>query len=214
MGEKKAVSVRSKLQQMTKDKFLLLLLFGVLLLVIAWPVEQKSSKSISNTGWENEETGGEDFTQGSGQTEYAENAGRSTDAMRIYAKELEQALEEVLFTMDGVGKVKVMITVEDCGKAVVEKDSSNTRSGSTEVDSAGGSRNTTDITDTETTVYTGGRSGNGIPYVTRMLAPEIAGVLVSAQGGGEDSVVRNITDAIQALFGIPSHKIKIVKMIS
>ena len=48
----------------------------------------------------------------------------------------------------------------------------------------------------------------------KVLAPQVEGVAVSAEGGGNAKTVQNITEAIQALFGIEAHKIKIVKMIS
>ena len=37
------------------------------------------------------------------------------------------------------------------------------------------------------------------------------GVLVVAEGGGNAVVIRDITEAIQALFGVEAHKIKIMK---
>ncbi len=42
--------------------------------------------------------------------------------------------------------------------------------------------------------------------------PEIEGVVVVAQGGGEPTVVSEITSAIEALLGVPAHKIKVLKM--
>ena len=133
--------------------------------------------------------------------------------MRSYAAMLEQSLEELLGTMEGVGRVRVMVTLRDSGEAVVEKDQSRIRSGSTQVDAAGGSRNTTDISKEESTVFTG--QGNaGEPFVKQVRYPKVLGVAVSAEGGGNAETVQKITKAIQALFGIDAHKIIIVKMIS
>ena len=42
----------------------------------------------------------------------------------------------------------------------------------------------------------------------------VEGVLVVAQGGGDSRVASNISAAVQALFDIPAHKIRIAKMIS
>ena len=53
--------------------------------------------------------------------------------------------------------------------------------------------------------------GTQIPYVSKELTPEIGGVLVIADGGDNAVVVQNITEAIQALFGVEAHKIKIMK---
>lgn len=49
-------------------------------------------------------------------------------------------------------------------------------------------------------------------YTTQKSYPEVEGVFVVTQGGDNSSVNLAITEAIQALFGIDVHKIKIVKM--
>lgn len=198
-------------KKLSKDNFLIILLIGVLLLVIAWPVEKSSSNSKTQSGqWDNEDA------IMNLQTEKLTSKDTETQEdiwMRNYASYLETSLEELLGTMDGVGKVRVMVTLESSGEAVVEKDKSTARNGSTEVDSAGGSRNTTDLSDEETTVYQNSQEGDN-PYVKKVLAPKVKGVVVCAQGGGNAVIMKNITEAIQALFGIEAHKIKIVKMIS
>lgn len=49
-------------------------------------------------------------------------------------------------------------------------------------------------------------------YTAQNIYPEVEGVFVVSQGGDNSSVKLAITEAIQALFGIDVHKIKIVKM--
>lgn len=49
-------------------------------------------------------------------------------------------------------------------------------------------------------------------YAAQKSYPEVEGVFVVSQGGDDSSVKLAITEAIQALFGIDVHKIKIVKM--
>ena len=47
--------------------------------------------------------------------------------------------------------------------------------------------------------------------MTKELLPEVEGVIVIAEGGDNAVVARNITEAVQALFGVEAHKIKIMK---
>lgn len=47
-------------------------------------------------------------------------------------------------------------------------------------------------------------------YSSQALA--VTGVLISAQGGDDPVVVKNIQDAVMALFQMEAHKIKIMKM--
>ena len=44
------------------------------------------------------------------------------------------------------------------------------------------------------------------------LEPEVEGVIVIALGCGNASVKQNILEAVQALFPVEAHKIKIMKM--
>ena len=42
--------------------------------------------------------------------------------------------------------------------------------------------------------------------------PEIEGIVVVAQGGGDANVKNSISKAAQALFDIPAHKVEVLKM--
>ena len=53
--------------------------------------------------------------------------------------------------------------------------------------------------------------GTHTPYVRKEVHPQVEGVLVSAAGGDDAVVRKEITEAVQALFGIETHKIKIMK---
>ncbi len=64
----------------------------------------------------------------------------------------------------------------------------------------------------EQSLYTKDGSQNEIPFVTREKNPQVEGVLVVAEGGANAQVIKNISEAILALFPIEAHKIKVVKM--
>ena len=125
-----------------------------------------------------------------------------------YEEQLEERLETILSQIEGVGQVEVMITMESSTKEVIEKDFATEQN----YNEAGGSvQGDSSIKKEETTVYADTDEGN-IPYVVQEIYPQVEGVLVVAEGGDDSCVNLAITDAIQALFGIDVHKIKIVKM--
>jgi len=196
--------------KLTKDNFLIMALLGVLLLVVAWPVNQSDEKNTKSGQWDSE-SATLDLQDRTGAV--LGEADTEQYAVSDYAAYLENALEQFLSTVDGVGQVKVMVTLEDSGEKIIEKDINTARQGTTEVDSAGGSRNTTDISEQEETVF-GGQGSSEMPFVRQVKYPKVSGVVVSAEGGGNTQTVQKITKAIQALFGIEAHKIIIVKMIS
>ena len=53
--------------------------------------------------------------------------------------------------------------------------------------------------------------GEASVMVTYREDDSVEGVVVVAQGGDNAVVVRNITEVVQALFNVDSHKIKVIK---
>jgi len=187
-----AVPEKISLKKLKKDQLLILVLAGILLLVIALPAEKKGDEK------EEPETGLSlrDEKAGVSQNDYLSN--------------LESRLERALSQMAGVGDVSVMITLKSSAEKVVEKDLAVTTEAVTETDSQGGSRSTQNSTHGETTVYSDSDSA-GEPYISKEISPQIEGVVVIADGGADSVVRQNITEAVQALFGIDTHKIRIMK---
>lgn len=174
-----------------KDRLLILFLSGLLLLIIAMPGGDKAARKKE-------------------ETPDAGEAGISA-AEDEYISRLERRLAETLSQMEGAGEVSVMITLQSSAEKVVEKDMESGDETVTESDSQGGSRVSQNKTRREEAVYdTEGSSGQS-PYVSKELSPKIEGVVVIASGGDDAFVVKNITEAVQALFGIDTHKIRIVK---
>ncbi len=180
-----------------KDQLLILLLFGVLLLVIAIPVEPKKEKR--------ERTGEIEAGEGGGK-------GAGTASGESYERQQEERLKEALGKVEGVGRVEVMITLRSSSEKVVEKDVPVRSQSVEEGDAQGGSRTTQEQERQETTVYEEAEDGKRIPYVIQELEPKVEGVIVVAEGGGNPEVKQNILEAVQALFSVEAHKIKIMKM--
>ena len=173
--------LQNKLQNMNRTDWLIVLLFGILLLVIAIPSNGGTKEPDSSNASEN--------TQAAGTT--AESTAQEYDS---YKEMLEQELEELLSHMDGVGKVRVMLTIKDTGAHVLDKNVKRDGENS----------------ETSTVVYKHDKEES--PYVTNLYLPDVEGVLIVAQGGGNAVTVSDISDAVMALFNIEPHKIKIVKM--
>ncbi len=180
-----------KLKTEKKDQILILLLAGVLLLVIAIPTDGTGKKVQEST------------TDGSIEVQ------QPTESTKVEI--LENRLQQILSQVEGIGKTEVMITLKSEGKKVVEKDLEHSED-KEENSQDGDTVNNGQISDRESTVYEKDAQGNEIPYVTEELEPEIEGVLVIAQGGGNSSVAAEITEAVMALFGVEAHKIKVMKM--
>lgn len=186
----------SKLKKPKKEQLVVLLLFGVLLVVIALPT------TTGTTGADKKDA---DIsgTQGA--------AGTDT-ATLTYEEQLEKRLSAILSQVAGAGRVEVMVTLESRGERIVEKDTPESRKSVEETDSSGGSRTTDEQDWGEETVYYEDGSGGKSPYVVKELEPNIEGVLVLAEGGDSAVVKQELLEAVQALFPIEAHKVKIMKL--
>ena len=186
-----------------KDNFIIMILVGVLLVIIALPTDKSTRKG--------EETVKPDTGGGTPEADVPEAEGREQEADEDYAANMEMRLTEALSQMADVGKVKVMITLKASSELVVEKEQPVSRSSTEEKDSQGGSRVTASVESEANTVYKTDGSVSE-PYVIKTLAPQIEGVLVVAEGAGSGTVNRTIVEIAQALFGVEAHKVKVVRM--
>ena len=206
-----------------RDNLIILILTGILFLVIAWPIEdnsqntEKTTESSEMYGLWDRNNGNID--ENKNELKQSPNGDIQVQALMpaLYQENyivnlLEQKLEDILSSIYGVGKVKVMITLTSGGEKVIAKDIPLERNNIVENDSTGGSRNTNEMYSQEETVYSTTAEGEKIPYVIRENSAVVRGVSVVAEGGDNPMVQKNISDVIMALFGIEEHKIKVVKM--
>ncbi len=208
-----------------KNNLLIIVCVGVLLMVIAIPVDtagtggksasgrnDNSSYQTKNTGTGYQAGGTAAYTAaGDGTAGYDETAGTGyVWEQEQYIKEMEAKAESLLSGVNGAGQVKVMITLRASSEQVVEKNMPVTRSQTSEQDSQGGSRMVSEFATEDATVY---RKGNGYeePYVVKTLSPSVEGVVVVAEGAGNGEVSKNLSEAVQILFGVEAHRVKVLK---
>ena len=132
--------------------------------------------------------------------------------LNTYIENMESRLTNVLSQVDGIGKVQVMITAKSTQEKVVLKDVPYKKSTVKEQDGSGTTKESTEMTGEEGTVLEKQQDGSENPYITKEIQPEIEGVIVIAQGVEEKRIQAEINDAVVALFSVPSHKIKVMKM--
>ena len=171
-----------------KSDWLLLALAGILLLVIALPVESgdgTAEKAYNTVQEEKEASGGSGRTASGDSGGTASGSQTSEEGEQEYVQYLEKKLENILMQMDGVGKR----------------------------DSGGGERSVTEQAGEDSTVYVE-TADEKYPYVQKETLPTVAGVVVVAEGGGNPAAVSEISESVQALLKVEPHRIRVVKMCS
>lgn len=188
MGNRQADDIREKLKKLCRKENLLVVgLVGAILIVISLPIGSNNTETVKKV----------------------EKV--AVEESAVSAKEnIERKLEELLGQVDGVGKVKVLITYKSSSEKIVLQNTETDTSSEEETDGTQ-TRKSNEKNVREETVYDKSDFGE-TPYVVKEIEPEIEGVLVAAEGGGNSQTAKNISEAIMALFNIEAHKIKVMKL--
>lgn len=178
------------MEKIGKDKLIILFLCGVFLLVLSWPTgSSKKEKAVSET---------------------EETKVTETVSQEEYVQKLEKRLENMLSKLEGAKRVKVMITLKNSGEKVTLKDSPYSQETDTQKEGERQNESTRFSTE-ETTVLVETEAGKE-PYVIKEKEPQVEGVLVLVEGMERTELKNEISEAVEALFGVPTHKIKVMKM--
>lgn len=172
--EVNASPVQKALQGIKKYKYVLLTaLLGVLLLLL--PQNEKAADT------------------GSATPSAAENFDREA---------LQNEMETILSSLDGVGKLSLMLTVEGGGAYELAQDeNASLKARGDEVDEQ--------TRKTETVVLGNGTSAEVV--VTHSRYPRFVGALIVCEGGDRADVQLRVTQAVSALTGLSSERISVVK---
>ena len=126
-------------------------------------------------------------------------------------QEMGKRLEAILGTVEGVGAVSVTVSLENGPQKVFAENANTNERKIEENDSNGGHRVTTETTENDQMVLAQPASTSGQqPVVVKEIRPEIAGVLVVAQGAENAEVKVSLTRAVQTLLDLPAHRISIL----
>ena len=191
--EIKKWKIRERVEKVGMPRLILLVLAGVMLLVFSLP--EGKNRETTSTGKMTAQNGEE----------------LALDAMETYAKKQEQSTEEILSRVAGIGKVKVKLTLAASEERVPLQDNDTTEEDTKEEDSGGGNRDISRYETKKESILIQ-KDGEDSPYVVQITAPSVEGVVVVAQGAASAKIQREIIEAIQALFPIEAHKIKVMKM--
>lgn len=125
--------------------------------------------------------------------------------------EIESNLEIILSKIEGVGDVKVLITYSQSSEVIAMYNENNKNSTIEEKDSGGGIRTTEQIDTTRDIVYKE-ENGEKIPVTQKVINPKVEGAIITAKGANNATIKNNIIQAVEAVTGLPTHKIQVFEM--
>jgi len=123
---------------------------------------------------------------------------------------LQEELEDILGRIHGVGKVSVLLTLEDEQEVVYAINQEERRRTTLEQDGQSGTRETIEI-DRRGQLVIVRSGGSEQPVVIKVIKPRVRGILIVAAGADNLRVRENIINAVQAVLDIPSYRISVQK---
>ena len=125
--------------------------------------------------------------------------------------DLKEQLEDILQNINGVGKVKVLITYSQTSQVLPLYNEDTSKKDTEEKDKTGGTRIVTE-TDTKKDVIFHETNGNKMPITQSVISPKVEGAIVTAQGANNMAVKTDIIQAVAAVTGLSSHQIQVFTM--
>ncbi len=156
---------------------------------------------------------GDETSKSSNEVPEAENSNSvvqvSTDS---FYDENEEKLANILSNIEGVGKVKVLLTYSQTSTSIPLYNENLRESNTIETDSSGGSRTVAESDSEKEVIYKEDSSGNREPVTQSVISPQIEGAIITAEGADNAEVKSAIVQAVEAATGLATHKIQVFKM--
>ena len=170
--------------------FIIILIITVLIINVMWSSDDNKSKNKS-----------EDTTKVLAQTTTANEE----------QDNLENRLENILESINGVGKAKVLIKYSESSSVVAMYNETTSESTTKENDGDGGSKDVKETENKKEIVYTD-EDGENKPITEKIVMPVIEGAIITAQGAKDAGVKSSIVSAVEAVTGLAVHKIQVFEM--
>ena len=142
----------------------------------------------------------------------ANNTSAKTEETKLATTDrLAEELEKILSKIQGVGEVKVFVNYSESSEVIAMYNETTKTSNTEENDTSGGIRKIQE-TDLQKDIIYQEENGEKTPITQKVVQPKIEGAIVTAKGASNAETKTNIIQAVEAVTGIPTHKIQVFEM--
>lgn len=178
--------------------FVVILIVTVVIINIIWNGDKNSSNN--DKGIQNDTS-----------KQLASSNTSSLEVSSNTSNELEEKLEEILAKIQGVGEVNVFINYSESSEVIPMYNENTQTSNTEETDTSGGTR-TIEETDSQKEIIYEEKDGQKTIITQKIVEPQIEGAIITAKGAGNAEVKTSIIQAVEAVTGLPTHKIQVFEM--
>ena len=126
-------------------------------------------------------------------------------------KSVKVQLEEILKKIQGVKDVNVFINYSESSETVAMYNENSKTSQTEESDTSGGTRKIEE-NDIQKEIIYQEDNGEKVPITQKIISPKVEGAIITAKGAEDANVKTNIIQAVEAVTGLPTHKIQVFEM--
>lgn len=126
-----------------------------------------------------------------------------TDA---YVSSLENRIENIVSSIYGAGKVRVLVTLQNSEEYIYATNSRNNLDTSESYDSSG-RKNSDESSDNEESVMTIDGENGKEALIRTVISPTVEGVVIVCQGAEKEDVRARIIEAVTTALGISSRRV-------
>jgi stage III sporulation protein AG len=131
-----------------------------------------------------------------------------------HAAMLEERLTGLIAEMDGAGRVRVMVTLENAGETVYAQEESRNVDKLEEIPAEQASATTTSQKENieQRYILVDGENGGREALVRTQIEPRVQGVVVLCEGAGNLLVEQSITHVVTTALNVPTTRVAVVKI--
>ena len=145
------------------------------------------------------------------ESSFSQNVIEENSIINSEKKELKENLETILSKIQGVGEVNVFINYSESSEVVAMYNENSKVSTTEENDTSGGTRKIQE-TDTRKDIIYKEENGEKVPITKKVIEPKVEGAIITAKGANNVETKTNIIQAVEAVTGLPTHKIQVFEM--
>jgi stage III sporulation protein AG len=134
----------------------------------------------------------------------------ASDDLTPVEEELENRLAAILSAVDGAGSVQVNVTLKSGAEQVYAQNINKQDQTIQEKDQGSGNSTTNVVNEQDNLVLLQSASGANEPVVIREMHPEIAGVLVLAEGANNPGLREKLIQAVETVLDVPSYRVMVL----
>jgi len=139
------------------------------------------------------------------------NTGTQYTYEQNYKKQVQNDLKEIISSIDGAGKTRVMITLDSGSKSIYAIDEKISDTSDSSENDKQYSKDSKYERDTEHIIINSSNKDEA-GLIVEVIQPQIRGVAIVCEGADSAIVRKNITDTVTAVLNISSTRVCITKM--